>query len=293
MAVDLAINITDGAALSSERDMKTGTVRESGTKVAHVYGVSGDNALSQAMAVVAACVPVFTPYSPTHPMCLCRGHAARGFAEDSGAAVIEIQYDSSLFDGGGGGGGQGTPWTVTDETRAERVETQLDPQSKAPLWLTWVDPKNSRNKISRIVTISFIQKVQRLVFSAVLPWAKVDELKAASPGVNVRKFLGLPEGYWSLSEVTDVAVVGSAFASVTAVLETRTTEDWSEYTLTRDPSTGIYYADTNAAKNIAKLPYKFGVRAANGILRSGPFPTVDLAKVFGITSLARVRKKAQ
>lgn len=282
----LLLDLIDNADLTARFEDGVEIVRA--TRTAEVRGLTVNatpaeaaSALARALVFVRTRCPPHSVYDPRTPHATLEGYRCIGVSENSDLVRILLSYDTvSRKTGAGQGGGT----IVLSDDASEVVEqTQLDPATGAPIYCKWVNPRNAKDVVGGICTISYPRTIRTLVVSGIILTTNIDKYRKAQGAVNGDPFLGDRPGYWAFKRLRSSQTVGTGFSEIVAELSSRITEDWSTYAILRNRDTGLFVnIDPQKSAKLRNDDYVYGMRGPDsaGVVKIGTRPKVRFSDLF-------------
>lgn len=262
---------------------------------ARVFGVTGlqDGSSQQSATILARSLqqygipPLQDPYPSAGVNAVSLGYQVQPQSPNSDQDVFIVVNYSTIVLNPIPNNGQ---YTISDDTTISNSTTQVDPKTRHPLTFAFSDAGGIQDDTA---TISFDQVSRRVTALAAISGTKIEACRAAVGKVNNPAWNGLGIGYWLLESLSQQGATTSTVNPATTYVvsltaSTRTTIDWSSTSVFRDRNSGRYKTVSNTIADTAKtLPYTYGViyggpgpDYGNGLLRVGPYDTVDFSTIF-------------
>lgn len=280
----VTVDLLDGAGY--QKTYADGILRETATRVAKVFGLTGNttpaSAMIRARQAVEALYPLRSPYDPAmSSICLLSGYNVQPLRETDDAVTVTVSYETPQR---GDGGADGSPiFTIEEDDGDQSDQTQVDPASEDVLFMNWISPIDPDAFFNDIATITYPQTIRRLVLSGIMRNELLDKYGKAQGLVNDAPWMGYKSGYWRFENFRTQGFYGAVFSRVTCTLMTYKTKDQSVYALMKNLNNGRWLRPpAGEVKRIRDAPYFYGVSTFNGGLKVGTFDTTSFSQLFTI-----------
>lgn len=208
-----------------------------------------------------------TSYAPYDKYFLKR-HIVRPF--DATTCLIEMWYDYNGV------------LRVRDSSQLSSVPSQINPQTKNALYVTYQPPGGGK-PIKKLATLVSPLPMRQLVFSQTVDFMASPAVLECLGGVNHQAWQGLPKGYWLCSGLDASTDDEGITYDYTATFTTKQVEDWSQYAfMTDDTGQAVEIPQANIT-TMRNAEYSAGETSdPKGILKVGMFSERDFLTTFGV-----------
>jgi hypothetical protein len=173
-------------------------------------------------------------------------------------------------------------FTLERHRRLENVTTNKHPKDNSAITVKWRDPTNPKSfKTPCVVDVPYRQPLLVLVATGYIVGNPPPEYETAWRKVNQTPWQGYPKGYWMYMGADDRTEDYGNSYSIRLEFETKVTEDWSEYAVFRDHTTGnILPVDNKILSFLKTFSYAYSKTEHNGVVKAGLYELAEFNDIF-------------
>jgi hypothetical protein len=174
-----------------------------------------------------------------------------------------------------------TTFVLQRGTSLVEETTEIHPGTGEVMITSWIDPADDQVGVQRVARFRYRRPHQRIVATGYFIGHPPAAMVSALGGVNLTAWRGQDPGYWLYADQSDVTRDYGNSYSITLELESKLTEDWSQYHVIGNDRGRIITPRPEVVSALRALPYAYSFRAMNGISRVGNYRMIEFNDIFG------------
>lgn len=275
MALTLELDHVSRASLY-EGPGVTRIVRTGVVKGLNTTGLPANEILIACASVLPAYNSQYTSSGP-YAACLLRGRTLEAVDGINHKVRVMLMFEATT------GTAYPPPSTFVLQRATSLVEetTEIHPGSGEVMVTSWIDPLDPTVGVKRVARFRYRRPHQRITATGYFIGHPPAEMVSALGSVNLTEWRGKPPGYWLYIDQTDVTRDFGNSYSITMELETKITEDWSQYHVIGNDRGRIIEPDPGDVSALRALDYEYSFRPMNGISRVGNYRMLEFNDIFG------------